>query len=242
MLSPFGFWTIQALNLSLCAIPKAGSSMNRAIVARAVGILPNTSCGFGWTPSDDAALKARGVTREYSSNTTNVAIVRDPWTRAVSSFADQLARGHLVPNSTFMDFLRQHALREYHQHHTGTAAGMCTGFAGARFDHVVDVEHVSSFARLARRVPQLGAVMDVGWEKCTGGVPQLYMVGSVASHANKDVTMPERLCTPQHLAEVCRVYARDYDLYARLGLKYKCQCKRTVRAHGASRGFPVTDP
>lgn len=237
---PFGFWTLPALNLSLCAVPKGGSTMNRQLVARGAGLLPPppanatpaaAACWYGWSADDNARLAARGVVQAYSPHTTNVAILRDPWDRAVSAFADQIARGQLPSNATtpaaFLAFLERPLVEG---HHTGTAAHHCLGLRGARFDHLIDLASVADFARVARHVPAFAGLIDRGWEHCTGGEPRLYLPGSIATHRNRDPTMPHRLCFPHTLAKVCRVYADDYALYRALGRPYACECKRTVAA------------
>lgn len=217
---PFGFWTVASLNFSVCAMPKCGSTMNRAVLAKAAGVLGD-ACFYSW--NNDIPL----VTKTYSPNTTNILIVRDPWTRAVSQFADQKARKQIDAKTSFLEYLTHNATRTY-THHTGTAAGMCAGMPGARFDHIINIESKSSFARVARLVPAYGSLVDHGWERCTGGDPRLYMPGSIATHANKDRDMPSRLCTPKNLDAVCKVYAADYALYARLGHPFKCACKREI--------------
>lgn len=224
-MAPFGFWTMPWLNLSLCAIPKGGSTMNRQIVARAAGhISPERGqCFYNW----DVPIDQTKVHMNYSPNTTNVVIVRDPWDRAVSSYADQKRRGHISENVSFGEFLDHHAMKEY-DHHTGLVANKCIGHKGARFDHVIRLSDISSFARVAREVPAYGRLIETGWEKCTGGDPRLYMPGSIAVHRNKDVLMPQRLCTPSNIAKVCAVYREDYLIYQHLGSPFPCECSRIV--------------
>ena len=227
-MAPFGFWTIHALNLSLCAIPKGGSSMNRQVVAKAAGVLDGR-CFLDW--KEDFKLRRAGVTPEYSPATTNIAIVRDPWTRAVSSFADQVSRGYVPKNKSydaFLHYLRHYATRE-HTHHTGRVASKCLGHPGARFDEVIDLEQIASFAAAARRVPQYGKLIDQGWENCTGGEPRLYVPGSIATHANSDKLMHMRFCTEEAIRIVCNVYKEDYEVYAQLGHPYECACRSLVQ-------------
>lgn len=229
-MTPFGFWTVDALNVSLCAVPKGGSTMNRQIVARAAGLLDTTRCFFGWSDTDNDLLSARGVHQMYSPTTTNIAIVRDPWERAVSSFADQIARRYL-PNNTsheaFLQFL-QTSPQDDAKHHTGLASRMCLGMHGARFDYLIDLGDVASFARVARMVPSYGAIVDHGWEACTGGEPRLYMPGSIATHKNKERGMASRLCTRAAIGAVCERYAADYAMYERLGHPFPCACGSRV--------------
>lgn len=224
----FGFWTIPTLNLSLCAIPKGGSTMNRAVVARSVGMLDG-KCELDWDAATNDMLATHGVTTEYSPSTTNILIARDPWTRAVSSYADQLRRNNIPRNTTFSVYLDKFADVQ-NTHHTGRAVHKCPGHPGARFDHIVDLERISSFARVARSVPAYGSLLETGWERCTGGDPRLYMPGTVSSHANPDTDMARRLCTTRHISKVCDVYRLDYDLFRRLGHEYPCECSHVVRA------------
>ena len=225
MKSPFGFWTINALNISICAIPKGGSTMNRQIIAKAANVL-GEKCFFDWTAENNELLSKNGVSTEYSSATTNILIVRDPWTRAVSSFVDQINRKY-IPNSynytSFLHFLDFHA-NDDHLHHTGTASKKCSGFRGARFDHIINLEDISSFAKTSLKVPQYSQLIEHGWEHCTGGDPRLYMPGSIASHKNKNTHLKYILCTQESLNKVCQVYADDYILYSRLGHPFECKC------------------
>ena len=233
-MAPFGFWTLHALNLSLCAVPKGGSSMNRAVVARGAGVL-GAACHYHWAPEATRLLTSRGVSTAYSAATTNIAIVRDPWTRAVSSFVDQMRRGYIPDTgrdaASFLRYLRTNATVE-RPHHTGSVESKCLGARHARFDHVVDLEDVASFARVARLVPAYGALVERGWEHCTGGDPRLYMPGSVATvnpHRNADVELKHALCTPEALRQVCWTYRRDSEVYERLGHPFECRCEATVR-------------
>ncbi len=236
-MAPFGFWTLHALNLSLCAIPKGGSTVIRQVVARGARVLGASECYYDWTEENTRKLRSHGVSQSYSPKTTNIALVRDPWTRAVSSFVDQMRRGY-VPRTdhdvpAFLRYLRTNATVE-HPHHTGTVADKCLGARGARFDHVIDLENVASFARVARLVPAFGALVERGWKHCTGGDPRLYMPGSVATvnpHRNPDAELRYRLCTPESLRQVCHTYRRDYEVFERLGHPFECRCESTVRAN-----------
>lgn len=207
--------------------------MNRQIVGRAVEAL-NGSCFLDWRKeTTKKLLLARGVTTAYSPETTNIAIVRDPWTRAVSSFNDQIVRGHLAANRSlgaFLHYLEHHAMREY-SFHTGSVVEKCIGAPQARFDHLIDLENVGSFARVARLVPAFGALVDTGWEGCTQGDPRLYMQGSIATHANKDKDMKYRLCSPDSIKKVCDTFRADYQVYRRLGHPFRCSCE-TLHTYG----------
>ena len=200
--------------------------MNRAIVARAVGVL-GTKCWLKWGANETNLLYEHGVTDQYSSSTTNILIVRDPWTRAVSSYGDQKRRKNIPLNMSFTEYLETYATAEK-LHHTGSAATKCPGMKDARFDYIINLEDISSFARVARLVPSYGSLVDHGWERCTKGDPRLYMPGSV-TNKNKDQRIPYELCTPEHIQKVCGVYAADYELYARLGYPFECQCQRSLR-------------
>lgn len=238
-MSLFGFYTMQFLNLSLCSFPKAGSTMNQNIVQRALHLNDEdgqvTDCHASWDfvfRDNGSALKSRGVSFEYSPNTTNIAIIRDPWDRAVSEYADQIRRGHILANSSFYDFLTRYVPRhEAYQMHVAHAADMCIGSPNARFDHIIEISDISSFYRVSRIVPSFGKLINAGWERCTGGSPSLYMPGSIASHRNKDVHMKTKLCNPRNLQQVCQQYARDYVLYKELGHPFACECPRVVTAN-----------
>jgi hypothetical protein len=200
--------------------------MNRAVVARAVDML-NGKCELDWEKDTNAKLVMKGVSTEYSASTTNILIARDPWTRAVSSYADQLRRRNIPSKTSFFVFLDRFATVEG-QHHTGMASKMCPGHEGARFDYIVDIESISSFAYVARQVPAYGGLLETGWEKCTKGDPRLYLPGSISSHANPDKLMAKKLCRPKHIRKVCDMYRSDYDLYRRLGHAYNCTCDQLI--------------
>lgn len=228
-----GFYNVPHANLSTCAVPKGGSSMMRTIVARAVGALPDDNCNYEWGRDRDEALRLRGVTTTYEPTLTTILQIRNPWTRAVSQFADQIRRQHVHgdPRSVrdFMRYLDENTTAWPHRHHTGTASMYCPGLADARFDHIIDVEDISSFHRVATRVPAFGRVVSTGWARCTGGVESLYMVGSVAPHRSAP-KLASTLCTSATIRRVCDIYRDDYRLYARLGHPYPCACEQTVVA------------
>lgn len=233
---PFtGFYNVPRLNISTCAVPKGGSSMMRSVVARMAGALPEGQCYYNWGRELDQALAAKGVTTWHDPSLTTVLQVRDPWTRAVSQFADQIVRGHVRGDprnaSDFVAYLRAAPLRPY-EHHTGTASMYCAGRPGVRFDHVIDLEDIPSFHRAAMQVPVLGAALNRGWERCTHGVGSLYMVGTIAAHRSEP-RLAQQLCTREALELVCRVYAADYALYRRLGHPYACECAKAVRGRPA---------
>ena len=228
-----GFWTIKLLNLSFCAIPKGGSTMTRQLVAKAAGVLNITGCYPDWEKQTNALFERHGVQKSYSHNTTNIVIVRNPWTRAVSEFADQIARRHIPNNKShgaFIHYLDNIAVKKY-THHTGTASKSCIGDNKARFDHIIDLENIYSFAKVARPVPAFANLTEHGWENCTHGDPRLYMPGSIALHANKDVDMKHTLCTRESLQKVCKIYGSDYKLYHSLGHPFRCACHTIVEEH-----------
>ena len=174
------------------------------------------------------------------SRDVNIAIVRVRGRAPVSSFVDQMRR-HYIPDTghdvaSFIDYLRTNATIE-RPHHTGSVDSMCLGERRARFDHIIDLEDIASFARVARMVPAYGALLEHGWEHCTNGDPRLYISGSaptVNPHRNTDVELKHTLCTPEALRQVCWTYRRDYELYTRLGHPFKCRCEATVRHEGVS--------
>ena len=150
----------------------------------------------------------------------------------MSSFNDQIVRGHIPPVRThdaFMHFLSNHANHEY-LGHTGTAKNMCIGYSKARFDYIINLEDISSFANVARLVPAYGALIETGWEKCTNGDPRLYMPGSVSLHKNNDSDMKYQLCNKAAISKVCNIYSEDYKIYARIGHPFKCSCESKVQA------------
>jgi len=77
----------------------------------------------------------------------------------VSEYSDQIKRGHydLDPENPedFLHFLKNFANKKY-THHTGSASNKCTSQPDARFDHIIDIEDVASFAKVARDVPVIG--------------------------------------------------------------------------------------
>jgi hypothetical protein len=203
--------------------------MNRQVIAKAAGVFGD-KCFYSWyAPGGD--FSGKGIVKSYNSSTTNIVIVRDPFKRAVSSFEDQISRGYIKNNRTlnaFLDFLEYHA-NDDHLHHTGVANKKCTGYKGARFDHIINLEDISSFARAARLVPAYGQLIGHGWEHCTGGDPRLYIVGSIAQHKNRHEDDKKSLCTPESLKKVCEVYAEDYRLYEQLGHPFECRCDTLVK-------------
>lgn len=204
--------------------------MNRQVVAKAAHMLSHNECYLNWGKDIDKKLHERGVSQDYSPHTTNIVIVRDPWTRAVSSFNDQIARGYLPPNRThdaFMYYLSHHAKVE-HLHHTGSVAHKCIGYPSARFDHVINLENIWSFAKVARLVPAYGSLIEHGWNRCTRGDPRLYMPGSVATHKNQDASMKYRLCNRASISKVCETYREDYAVLARIGSPFPCKCHTQV--------------
>ena len=230
--SPFGFYTIPWLNLSICAVPKGGSTMNQQILAKAVDVLGD-KCVYNWSRAEHKLLGQKGIKMGYNASTTNIVIVRDPFKRAVSSFEDQIRRGYIGSSrnlSAFLHFLEYHA-NDDHLHHTGVVSKKCTGMQGARFDHIINLEDISSFARVARLVPAYGKLIGHGWEHCTGGDPRLYMVGSITLHKNTHEDDKKTLCTPESLKKVCEVYASDYRVYERLGHPFECSCDTLVTPH-----------
>lgn len=204
--------------------------MNRQVIAKAAGVLGD-KCWYDWMSAlQHEKLLKRGVSTTYNASTTNIAIVRDPFKRAVSSFEDQINRGYIDRSrnlSAFLHFLEHHA-NDNHLHHTGVASAKCTGYRGARFDHIIDLEDISSFARAARLVPSYGRLIEHGWERCTRGDPRLYIVGSIATHKNRHDDDKKTLCTPESLRKVCEVYAADYRLYERIGHPFECRCDGLV--------------
>merc|ERR1719424_718927 len=155
------------MNLSFCSFPKGGSTMIRQIIAHAAGLLTRTAepaterttlylqqikvgrnytqpyshgrCFYSHGRKLDAHLERAGFTsKRYSPGTTNVLIARDPYTRAVSQFHDQIARGYLRPDfseAAFLNYVRNYSSHSSYQHHVGHAAQFCLGWEGARFDH-----------------------------------------------------------------------------------------------------------
>lgn len=227
---PFGFWMMPWLNLTICAVPKAGSSMNRQVVAKAAGLLDH-KCFYDWNPENDKALASRGIRQEYSSSTTNIVIVRDPFLRAVSSFSDQIDRGYIGKErnlSAFLHFLDHHAQDE-HVHHTGRISDRCIGYQAARFDQLINLDDVTSFAKAARKIPEFGRLVNAGWEHCTGGEPSLYMVGSIAPHRNRHPHEKKSLCTPESIEKVCHIFKEDYKVYRKIGHPFDCSCDTRVR-------------
>lgn len=233
----FGFYSIPALNLTLCSYPKAGSTMNLNVVHRAVNLFEEhdghiKECDatwdniFGTSPS---VIQKRGVELDYSDKTTNIVIIRDPWTRAVSEFGDQKRRKHVSKNATFIEFLNWAKNERDHNRihgHISTASTMCPGLPGARFDYVIELTDITSFNAVSRAVPAYGKLLEDGWENCTNGFPNLYMAGSVAEHKNHDTDEPYRLCNKENLKHVCNIYADDYTLFReRFNVTMHCECK-----------------
>lgn len=240
--------------MGICAIPKGGSTAIRALVGRLAGVLdPLTSnCeqwfegidvngmvqGHAWNLFVGYQLEAAGWVDTYSSNVTNILMVRDPWTRAVSEYADQIKRGHYDSSpsnaSEFLHFVRSFANKKY-SHHTGAASNKCASQPDARFDHIIDIEDVSSFVKVARDVPILGEAANSGWEKCTSGEPSFYLAGSFSKHKTTP-DLKHVLCNSETIKAVCDVYKEDYEIYGKFGKAFECSCMREVQTVGGGTG------
>merc|ERR1711915_1076521 len=89
-----------------------------------------------WSDFEDARdLPAEDLVKIFSSTEwTKIAILRDPWTRAVSQFQDQVRRGEVdYRASSRNDFLEFTRRREGNGGHTGTAVKNC-GFDVFTYD------------------------------------------------------------------------------------------------------------
>jgi len=143
---------------------------------------------------------------------TTLAVIRDPWRRAVSMYHDQIARGFY--DGTFNDrddFLR--FLQSYQPRGSHTQDLHRTGLFGAlRYDFVLDIDHSPSWSFLEYSNPTLYRVMSTGWEECkfTKGRASL-LERSKSPHRIKSNSSPDWwLCNETTLSVCSKRFAYDY--------------------------------
>jgi hypothetical protein len=169
-----------------------------------------------WRPTESAAhwQNRRGVFGPESA-WTRVLFTRDPWTRAISAYRDQLMR-HLVkglsPTSRddFVTFTRQ---RLGDNHHTAAQGEFC----GIRLDNItytqaIDVDHgwERDWAEVIRARPDLERALTTGWEECTADGSASIVADNVSkttahqdSHWKRSIAAGDDRCAPdpnQHLS------------------------------------------
>ena len=139
----------------------------------------------------------------------------------MSKYSDQIKRGHYnfdTENpSHFLHCLNDAAIKNY-KHHTGSASTKCPSKPGARFGHIIKIEDVATFAKVARTVSIISE-----WKKCTGGELSLYLLGSFSAHKTIR-NLKHLLCEPIPIKAVCDVYKDDYELYEKIGVPFECKC------------------
>mmetsp|Transcript_52555 Transcript_52555/g.87200 ORF Transcript_52555/g.87200 Transcript_52555/m.87200 type:complete len:360 (-) Transcript_52555:209-1288(-) len=197
------------------------------------------------TPWGDALLvkyappnlvRAAFLTAEWST----IAVVRNPWNRAISSFKHQILLKHVNynPNSRD-DFLKFTLAKEGHGHHSGNAHDF-GGIDIVRYDDVVDIDDLAnSFAPVFRAVPRLRAPLETGWENCTRDGSQSLLNASrrkgVETHEHyistdespvaKRTREDTQHCNESTSRAVAWRYQSDYDLFAcMMGRRYPIAC------------------
>ena len=168
-----------------------------------------------------------------SKEWTTVAVVRDPWTRAISSFQDQINRKHVAYSSATRDnFLTFTTRHEGYGHHTGAAVGFC-GLSFLRYDYLVDVEDLEGgFGPVLRANPRLpDRAFRSGWEKCMpDGNPSLLAVQGQLSNSDSRVGESKEAkarrnnaiyCNKSTADAVAKRFAKDYRMLAAQGFVYR---------------------
>eukprot|EP00971_Amphidinium_carterae_P332909 6467313-Amphidinium_carterae.2 len=191
--------------------------------------------------ASDAMLREAFLSREW----TTIQFVRDPWYRAVSSYQDQIERGHHTVNrsegaSDASDFLNFTETRSGWGHHTGEQASAC-GNPYVDYDYIVKLEDLDNglLTLISNGVIPRDSVYT-GWETCTGyadltkGPINLTSGQTVETHS---ALIPKQdvdsiFCNAQTVAAVHERYAEDYKFLSRAGVAYsephQCKSKRAL--------------
>ena len=165
-----------------------------------------------------------------SNEWVTIAVVRDPWSRAISSFKDQIHRGHFSGSEDsrddFMRFVQTHPMS---YNHFGYQSSNC-GLSYLRYDYYIDIECLSKLdAVLRRHRPQLTPRLESGWESCTlDNSPSLLFAvsGSSTGHQNnlknesilsKVARYDEQFCDFMTAAVVAMRFDSDYKALCALG-------------------------
>lgn len=189
---------------------------------------------------------------------TSVAVVRDPWKRAVSAYKDQIGRGHVAYSPRSRDhFLAYTRKREGWGHHTGAAASYC-GLHALRYDHVIDLNQgwEAGWRAVLSRHPNLRPFLDDGWQECTSDGSRSLITSRGTTGHEDVVAMAGRgkdgppgkaqtavetsiandvlLCNETTAAAVAERYAEDYDVLLSHGMAYD----RPHKCRQGARGSP----
>lgn len=215
--------------LDICSMPKAGCTTAKWIGAHLATNLSKTSIckSTELSPSlKNNQMDNRNIPVAFSSlEWTTIVIVRDPWTRAVSSFEDQIKRKHMsysVGNRD--DFLRFTERREGWGKHTAGFAYSTCGLEHVKYDHYVDIEDFGPQLRQALHgKPEVLARLENGWENCTRNhTPSLVDSESATGHTahitdeetlqEKNARLDQIYCNATTAAAVADRYSLDYIL------------------------------
>jgi len=163
-----------------------------------------------------------------SHNWTTIQLVRDPWYRAVSSYQDQIARGHYNPIkgiSDASDFLNFTLTRSGGGHHTGVQAKSC-GNQHVEYDYFVKLEDLDKgLRRLIRKGALPNDAIYTGWERCTGHAELTKGPVHLSSGETHASSIPSEdvdgiFCNARTVAAVHDRYAEDYDFLSTAGIAY----------------------
>mmetsp|Transcript_14539 Transcript_14539/g.33030 ORF Transcript_14539/g.33030 Transcript_14539/m.33030 type:complete len:362 (-) Transcript_14539:41-1126(-) len=174
-----------------------------------------------------------------SHNWTTIQLVRDPWYRAVSSYQDQIARGHYNPIkgiSDASDFLNFTLTRSGGGHHTGVQAKSC-GNQHVEYDYFVKLEDLDKgLRRLIRKGALPNDAIYTGWERCTGHAELTKGPVHLSSGETHASSIPKEdvdgtFCNARTVAAVHDRYVEDYEFLSTVGMAYpdpRHQCKGIV--------------
>ena len=217
----------------ICNPSTAGTQARHLSSGIAVTTAPIAPVGF-WTLGVVPIYEMQ-QTRPYATpfvkEWTTVAVVRDPWTRAISSFQDQIKRKHVAYSSATRDnFLTFTTRHEGYGHHR-----RAVGFAACPFLRtiLVDVEDLEGgFGPVLRANPRLPErAFRSGWEKCTpDGNPSLLAVQGQLSNSDSRVGESKEAkarrnnaiyCNKSTADAVAKRFAKDYRMLAAQGFVYR---------------------
>ena len=221
--------------LAFCSIPKAGCTTTKWMGAH----LATNQSQYSICKSNNISplLNNNRIDRAsipeifMSPNWTSVGFIRDPWTRAISAYEDQVKRRH-VPYviGSRNDFLKFTERNEGWGKHTGHLVDHC-GHSHVRYDHYVDIEHLSSDLRAALRgKPEVLARLETGWERCTRNKsPSLIDSESDSGHTahasteeslrDKIIRLDRTYCNETTAKAVAVRYKADYKFIEKAGFR-----------------------
>lgn len=196
-----------------------------------------------WTGSETAAhWQRRRAVFGPSSAWTRILFTRDPWTRAISAYRDQIMRrevSRLSPTSRddFLTFTRR-GLGD--GHHTAAQSDFCgTRLHNITYSQTIDVDHgwESGWAQVLRARPDLAAALTTGWEECTADGSASIVVDNVGKTKHQDSYWNATLAAGETAPDDDRCARAQHQSSAqRKALGNDCAlCNKTVTAAVARR-------